>query len=264
MANRAQSEVARQAYAYFLSKGMSPHQAAALAGNMAWESGGRPDLVNPGDNWKNSPNSPHSFGIGQYNDRLPALIAHARQSGASIPHGDLRDVNYVKSLGRYLPIQMQLDFAWKEMQGPENRAYRNVTNAFDLQGATAGAIGYHRPAGWTRNNPQAGHAFGNRYQIAADILKEQGMGPPARDPNDGSMGAGRQAERTTYSSDAPSGGSAYDDRFMSPDGPKLPDNAFAMPAGPSLSAPAMARDPEATSQWADKIRSRNSGWGSFS
>ena len=32
----------RQIYDYFIARGLSPHQAAAYAGNMAYESGGNP------------------------------------------------------------------------------------------------------------------------------------------------------------------------------------------------------------------------------
>lgn len=166
----------RQIYDYFVGKGLAPHQAAAIAGNMAWEGGGRIDLVNPGDNIKNSPRSPHSVGVGQWNDRLPALVDYARKSGINLPDGDLRDAGYVRDVARQLPLNTQLDFAWNEMQGPERRAYEGITSGQDLRSATAGAIGYHRPAGWTRSNPYAGHGFDNRVAIADQILRASQAG----------------------------------------------------------------------------------------
>lgn len=176
-ASQGRMAIGRQVYDYFVGRGLQPHQAAAVAGNMAWEGGGRADLVNPNDNRRNSPNSPHSFGIGQWNDRLPALIAFARGQGIEIPEGDLRDVGYVRSLGRLIPLQTQLAFAWDEMQGPEARAGTGVRSAEDIRGATAAAIGYHRPAGWTRGNPESGHGFADRLALAERVLADAGARP---------------------------------------------------------------------------------------
>jgi hypothetical protein len=104
--------VGGEVYKYFLGKGLQPHQAAAIAGNMAWEGGGKSDLVNPGDNWRNSPGSPHSVGIGQWNDRVPALIRFAREQGIDIPQGSLTNTAYAREVIRRIPLQTQLDFAW--------------------------------------------------------------------------------------------------------------------------------------------------------
>lgn len=161
----------QQVYGFFKQKGLPDHQAAALAGNFAWEGGGKTDLVNPGDNWKNSPKSPHSFGIAQWNDRLPGLIDYAKRNGANIPQGDLRDVNYLKSIAPQLPLQTQLGYAWEEMQGSEKRAFDTLKGGSDLRSATAGAISYHRPAGWSWGNPMAGHGFQGRMQLADRIMR---------------------------------------------------------------------------------------------
>jgi hypothetical protein len=160
----------RRVYDYFVARGLAPHQAAAFAGNWAWEGGGRTDLVNPGDNWRNSPRAPHSIGPGQWNDRSPALVTFARRRGVDIPEGDLRDVGYARDVARRVPLDAYLDFAWDEMQGPEARALRAVSAAPDLRTATAGAIGYHRPAGFTWANPYGGHGFEDRLGLAERIL----------------------------------------------------------------------------------------------
>lgn len=185
MAGNARLQFGQQVYDYFLSKGLQPHQAAAIAGNMAWEGGGRIDLINPNDNLRNSPRSPHSFGVAQWNDRLPGLIAYARSQGKDIPEGDLRDVNYLRSIAPQLDTQTQLGYVWQEMQGPEGRAFRNISGAQDISGATAGAIGYHRPAGWTMANPTAGHGYSNRLALANQILAQGPGAPPAPQPPDG-------------------------------------------------------------------------------
>ena len=169
----------RNIYDYFVSKGMAPHQAAAVAGNMVWEGEGRTDAVAVGDNYKHSPNAPHSIGIGQWNDRSPALVAFAKANGVDIPDGDLRDPKYAADVAKRIPLQTQLDFAYSEMQGPEKRAYQNITNAPDLTTANAGAIGYHRPAGWTQADPYAGSGFSGRQALAEQILKQgPGQGQP--------------------------------------------------------------------------------------
>jgi hypothetical protein len=168
--------VGGEVYKYFLGKGLQPHQAAAIAGNMAWEGGGKSDLVNPGDNWRNSPGSPHSVGIGQWNDRVPALIRFAREQGIDIPQGSLTNTAYAREVIRRIPLQTQLDFAWQEMQTSEANAGRGVQSAGDIRSATGAAIGYHRPAGWTRGNPEAGHGFSGRLELANQIMRQGGEG----------------------------------------------------------------------------------------
>lgn len=177
-------DTGRRIYQYFLDRGLPPHQAAAIAGNMAWEGGGRTDLVNPGDNYKHSPRAPHSVGIGQWNDRSQALFDFARKQGIELPQGDLRDAGYVRDAIRRVPLQTQLDFAYNEMQGPEGRAYGAVRNAGNVRDATAGAISYHRPAGWTWGNPEAGHGFSGRLSLAQRIMAGGASTPQPADGMD--------------------------------------------------------------------------------
>lgn len=182
MADDARMRLGQQAFAFFRSRGLPDHQAAALAGNMAWESGGHPDTINPGDNYRGAPTAPHSFGIAQWNgDRLARLVEYARSRGADIPAGDLRDQGYMRSVASKIPVGTQLEYAWQEMQGPEARAYRATQGGTDLRSATAGAISYHRPAGWSWGNPTAGHGFDNRFRLADAILRQGGgeNTPPA-------------------------------------------------------------------------------------
>lgn len=179
-------ELGTQIYNYFVSKGLAPHQAAAIAGNMAWEGGGRTDLVNPGDNVKHSPGAPHSIGIAQWNDRSPALIEFARKQGINIPAGDLRDANYARTVAKGIPLQTQLEFAWNEMQGPEKRAFDRISAGTDVNSAAAGAIGYHRPAGWTPDNPTAGHGYSERVALANQIMRAAAASPQPPDGMDAS------------------------------------------------------------------------------
>lgn len=172
----------RKIYDFFVAQGLPPHQAAAVAGNMAWEGGGRADLVNPGDNWRNSPRAPHSIGIAQWNDRSPALIEYAKSQGIDIPDGDLRDKRYAQDVIRRIPLEEQLKFAWNEMHGPERRAYDRITRADDLYAGTAAATGYHRPAGWTPSNPYGAHGLAGRYDLARKILNSTSGGDLGETP----------------------------------------------------------------------------------
>jgi hypothetical protein len=170
----------RKVYDFFKKQGLNDAQAAAIAGNMAWEGGGRADLVNPGDNWRNSPYSPHSAGIAQWNDRLPNLIKYARTQGIEIPEGRLTDANYVRKAIAAIPLETQLGFAWQEMQGPEGRALAMIKAGEDLPTAARGAISYHRPAGWTWNNPAGGHGFQGRMSLAEQIMRAAQQPAPAQ------------------------------------------------------------------------------------
>lgn len=178
----ARLQLGQQAYQYFLDRGLPSHQAAALAGNFAWESGGRTDNINPYDNRKMAA-APHSFGISQWNgDRLVGLIDYARKSGADIPAGDLRDQNYIRSIASKLPLDTQLGYAWQEMQGPEKRAFDTLKGGTDLRTANAGAISYYRPAGWSWDNPTAGHGFQGRYALADTIMRSGPKSVPTEAP----------------------------------------------------------------------------------
>jgi len=174
------AKIGSEAMQFFMSKGLSPAQAAGLAGNFAWESGGKTDEVSPNDNLRHSPNSPHSAGIAQWNDRLPALIQSAREAGVPVPNGDLRNAADVKRMISAIPLKQQLEFAWKELNGSEGRALKGLQAAQDPQAATAAAIGYHRPAGWTLNNPTAGHGFSQRLALAQGLLAQNAA--PTQDP----------------------------------------------------------------------------------
>ena len=179
----ARMRIARQIAEAYIRAGYTPTQAAAIAGNMAWEGGGRTDLVNPGDNWKNSPRSPHSIGIGQWNDRAPALIEYARKQGIDLPRGDYRDVNYMREVARRIPLETQVGFAIQEKSGPEGRANAMIkASPDDLYTATRGAISYHRPAGWTWSAPERGHGFAGRMGIARSVLADIGRNPVAPGP----------------------------------------------------------------------------------
>lgn len=175
----ARLAIGQQAYRYFLERGLPPHQAAAFAGNVAWESGGRTDGINIGDNRK-YPAAPHSFGISQWNgDRLARLVDYARSQGADIPAGSLADPNYLRAIAPKLPLETQLGYAWQEMQGPEAKALAATKGAGDIRSATASALGFYRPLGWHPTTPEAGHGFPGRLALASKIMASAPGEPPA-------------------------------------------------------------------------------------
>lgn len=161
----SQVDIARQAYRYFLDKGLTPDQAEAWAGNFGWESGGRTDNVRDNDN-PAYPNAPHSAGVGQWNgDRLARLFQSARARGIDIPEGDLRDPNYVRQSIAKVPLSVQLDYAWDEANSTERRAFTGITSGRDARSANLGAVSYFRPRGWTAQNPAGAEAFENRLNL---------------------------------------------------------------------------------------------------
>lgn len=201
--SQANSEVAGQAFQFFLNKGLDANKAAAIAANMAWEGGGKSDLVNPGDNYKNSPRAPHSAGIAQWNDRLPAAIQFWKSQGIEVPDGDLRDANYVRRMIKAIPLDAQLEWTWHEMNTSEGAALRRIQGSGDLPGAVAGAIGYHRPAGWSAGNPTNGHGYRDRLNIANEILANYGIegaapGDPKIPAYEGPMSRLTITERKAY------------------------------------------------------------------
>ena len=133
--------IAKQAFNFYVSKGLSPHAAAGLVGQFAQESNFNPGIWNKGEG---------AFGLAQWRgDRLAGLQRYAASVGKN-PNDP----------------QVQLEYSWQELNGPEKATLTALQNARDPHSATAAAIGYERPAGWTSQNPVAGHGFGNRLAAA--------------------------------------------------------------------------------------------------
>lgn len=177
----AGSNAVEKAYKLLRSSGLSREAAAAVVGNLIWESNGqttiKPNTVNPFDNVKNSPRHPHSTGIGQWNDRAHLLYAFAEQEGidlgdwrAALKDGRFHDVKYTKSVIDKIPLETQLRFVVHELGRSERRSLERLKSAGNLFAANEAAIGYHRPAGYTWNSPSRGHGFANRLNLARRVL----------------------------------------------------------------------------------------------
>jgi hypothetical protein len=134
---------AEKAFNYFVSKGLTPEQAAGIVGNLQAESG-----VKPGQHQIGGP----AFGIAQWEGgRQDNLRAFAAQQGKP-----------VDDLG------VQLDFLWQELQGPENAAFQSLKGAGSAQEAAAIFENeFERPA--ANHNAERG-------ALAAAVLQEFGGG----------------------------------------------------------------------------------------
>jgi hypothetical protein len=176
------------ARAYFEAQGWSPVQAAAIVGNLYQESGLRTTAANPND-----PGT--SVGIGQWNrERKAGLMAFAQAKGA-----DWRDFN------------TQLAFVQHELTSSEKQAGDRLKSATTLDDAVAAAIGYERPAGWTADNPRAGHGFANRLRFAQSALGAKAAPVAApRDTAAASAGAIPQIRPLQLRRDGTPQGAAYD------------------------------------------------------
>ena len=107
---------------YMIEKGLEPHVAAGIAGNIAKESNGNPTIWGDNDN---------SFGLFQKNIRgeLPAYQKWAQENK--------RDMNDPKA---------QIDHVIERLNGPYAKVYQQMRESNDpAQAAYQFAVGYERP-----------------------------------------------------------------------------------------------------------------------
>lgn len=144
------AELAKHGKAYLTSKyGVSNEFASGLLGQFAAESNFNTDAINRGDGADGS----HSIGIGQWNGRRSqALRAFAASKG--------KPVN---------DFETQLDFAMHELNTTEKGVGRRLAAARSVEEATAAAVGFERPQGWTPQNPTGAHNFAGRLSAARSI-----------------------------------------------------------------------------------------------
>jgi hypothetical protein len=139
---REANEAAEQARSYLMQQhGLSAAQANAFVGHGMQESAFNTRAV--GDNGS-------AFGIMQWRgDRQTGLRRFAAQSGR--PADDLK---------------VQLDWAVNELKTSEKSAGEKFFGSSDVRSAVTALMDYERPAGWTPQNPTAGHGFANRLAYA--------------------------------------------------------------------------------------------------
>ncbi|WP_050994882.1 phage tail tip lysozyme [Bradyrhizobium liaoningense] len=132
------------AMAWLQKRGYLPHQAAAMVGHGMQESGLRTDAT--GDNGT-------AKGIFQWRgDRLAGLHSFAKAAG--------QDPNN---------IDTQLAYMDHELNTTERKAGDALRASTDVRGATRAGMMFERPAGYTADNPEAGHGWANRYGEASRL-----------------------------------------------------------------------------------------------
>ena len=146
----------KKAFDFFIAKGWTPVQAAAIVGNAVQESSLNPGARNRGDGRDGS----DSIGMFQWNsDRARRFQEFAKAAGK--PTGD---------------FDTQLAFFDQELRSTESRAGEMLRSSQDSRSASAAVISALRPAGYTRSNPEGGHGFRNRWRNAENILSAYGGG----------------------------------------------------------------------------------------
>ncbi|MGN6550539.1 MAG: phage tail tip lysozyme [Pararhizobium sp.] len=136
---------------FFTGRGWTKQQAAGIVGNLMGESNLDPNAV--GDDGL-------ARGIGQWHsDRWAGLQKFAASTG-SAPSD----------------LMTQLAYVDHELRTTERHAGDALRRAATVDEATAAAIGFERPAGWTAANPRAGHNFKGRLTFAQEAFGGGGDG----------------------------------------------------------------------------------------
>jgi Phage tail lysozyme len=139
-----------RAYQFYVSQGLAPYKAAALAGHADQESGGRTNVY--GDGGK-------AFGIMQWHpDRQQGLAQYARDNRL-----DPTDET------------TQLKFVLHEMNTTERGAGAKLQDAKNFKEANDAMMAYLRPAGYTPDNPAGGHNYAGRWNAGAGFVGEKPM-----------------------------------------------------------------------------------------
>lgn len=136
----------QRAYQFFISRGYSPAQAAALAGNAQHESsGGRPDAV--GDNGK-------AYGLFQWHPDRQAFLRSFAQREKLDPTKE----------------ETQLAFKDWELRNTERAAGDRLRSATDPVAANNAVLSSLRPAGFKANDPTGSMHYDRRLANVNAIL----------------------------------------------------------------------------------------------
>lgn len=164
--------VSSQVWNFFKGKGLSDTQVAGIMGNVSAESAFRPGAIGDGGN---------ALGLFQWNDRRNAMKSFVGSDWKT-------DVNG------------QLNFAWKELQSSEQRAFKNLLGSDDVRGATGAFAGFERPRGFSYGNPEGADRFGARLSGARGALSQFGGtgSVKATDALDKLAGAGERAASSLH------------------------------------------------------------------
>lgn len=133
----------QQAMQFYVAKGFRPEQAAGIVGNLIGESG-----LNPTQTADDG-----SYGLAQWTGlRLQGLFAFAKRNKLDPSNPNT-----------------QLEYSAYEMQNGEKASGDAIRNAGNVNDATAAAVGYERPAGYTPQTPRAASGFDRRLAAAQQL-----------------------------------------------------------------------------------------------
>lgn len=122
---------------FFINKGLKPHQAAGIVGNLMAESNLNPTAINPNSK---------AYGIAQWLDRKSKLF---------------------KRYGKNPTFEQQLEFVWEELQGDENRAFKSLLNTSSYSQAVDVIMRqYERPS-----KKEMKESINRRLKYAKSLLK---------------------------------------------------------------------------------------------
>lgn len=137
---------------YLVGRGLQPHQAAGIMGNMKAESGFNPKALEPGTTG-DFPIEGRGYGLVQwtFSERQAPLIKKARDSGREV-----------------YDLQLQLEYVFDELEGPFKEVYEKLKAAKDYKEATLIIeLGYEIHAGGIQTE---------RQDTARDVLGKYGSG----------------------------------------------------------------------------------------
>lgn len=145
----ADGDFLNRAYQFFISKGYSPHAAAALAAQGKWESGGNPLQVH---------DQGTGFGLYGWRDPKPGEGRKtALYKWAADNHKDPESE------------QTQLEFADHELQTSEAGAGQKLKDAKDYKEATDATLAYLRPQNYSAQDPGSSHGYVGRFNNGAQL-----------------------------------------------------------------------------------------------
>ena len=163
-ASVASRSVPAQIWNFFAGKGLSSHQIAGILGNAKAESG-----FNFGNS---SGDGGNAWGLFQWNDRRRNMVNFVGQDWRTDLNG-------------------QLEFAWKELQTSESKAYRALLKATDVVEATEAFLGFERPSGYP-SGVRNSHNYSGRVQFAQDAYREFGQADMTTAVSQGTIDANRR------------------------------------------------------------------------
>ncbi|MER9851251.1 phage tail tip lysozyme [Mesorhizobium sp. M0106] len=176
----SQSGIGAQIWNFFAGKGLQSHQIAGIMGNLTAESGLNPNAVNPNGG---------ATGLPQWlGSRLTGLLS---ANGGRVPG-----------------VGGQLDYIWKELQGPESGVLKRLLGSTDVRTATGAFAGFERAEGWSQANPENIALWQKRLTASQDALAQfQGTATAAtKDLGTFGGGLGQLGNALSQFPAAPAGG----------------------------------------------------------